>query len=129
MALTRALRDRRYRGEGPLQAYLMRLTRFQAIDRLRARRPRVWVDVETLELPTSVESPLARLAEQDRVRALLDLLAAMPEECQRLWRMIVDGLSYREMGDHLGVRPGTLRVRVRRCRQRALAARDGGNES
>jgi DNA-directed RNA polymerase specialized sigma24 family protein len=38
--------------------------------------------------------------------------------------MIHRGLGYAEMGEQLGVAPGTLRVRVLRCRDRALAERE-----
>ena len=45
--------------------------------------------------------------------------------------MIHRGLSYEAMGQRLGVAAGTLRVRVLRCREKALALRDllaaGGN--
>jgi len=37
--------------------------------------------------------------------------------------MIHAGLSYKEMSDRLGVAEGTLRVRVLRCREKAVAAR------
>ena len=39
------------------------------------------------------------------------------------WKMIVIGHSYREMSQRLGVAEGTLRVRVLRCREKAVAAR------
>jgi DNA-directed RNA polymerase specialized sigma24 family protein len=48
----------------------------------------------------------------------------MPVECQKLWRMIVAGMSYRQMSERLEVSEGTLRVRVLRCRKRAMARRD-----
>ena len=45
--------------------------------------------------------------------------------------MIHRGLGYEAMGEALGVAAGTLRVRVLRCREKALAARAqwtaGGN--
>ena len=44
-----------------------------------------------------------------------------PAHCRELWSMILDGLSYREMGVRLAVAEGTLRVRVLRCRQQAVA--------
>jgi DNA-directed RNA polymerase specialized sigma24 family protein len=37
--------------------------------------------------------------------------------------MIHAGLSYREMSSRLGVAEGTLRVRVLRCREKAVAVR------
>jgi DNA-directed RNA polymerase specialized sigma24 family protein len=48
----------------------------------------------------------------------------MGDECRRLWRMLVDGFSYREMSDEYGVSEGALRVRVLRCRRKALEVRE-----
>ncbi|MCG8458319.1 MAG: hypothetical protein MI919_18740, partial [Holophagales bacterium] len=58
------------------------------------------------------------------VRDLLRRFQSLPAYCRKLWRMIIDGRSYREMSGALGVAEGTLRVRVRRCRERALRRRD-----
>ena len=38
--------------------------------------------------------------------------------------MILDGLSYQEMSERLSTAEGTLRVRVLRCRKKAVEARD-----
>lgn len=123
LELTTALQAGRFRGDGPLAAYATRLARFHAIDRWRRRRRWTWDDLESIELPARDPAPSHRVEEGDRLRPLLRLFAAMPAECQTLWRMIVRGLSYRQMADQLGVAAGTLRVRVLRCRQRALKAR------
>jgi DNA-directed RNA polymerase specialized sigma24 family protein len=37
--------------------------------------------------------------------------------------MVADGMSYREMSAATGLGEGAIRVRVHRCRQRALAIR------
>ncbi|HSG41131.1 MAG TPA: hypothetical protein VLE27_15945, partial [Thermoanaerobaculia bacterium] len=55
---------------------------------------------------------------------LLRVLEKVPQDCQEMWRMIVAGLSYREMSLRLNVAEGTLRVRVLRCRERATTVRD-----
>ncbi|MBI3949148.1 MAG: sigma-70 family RNA polymerase sigma factor [Acidobacteria bacterium] len=48
----------------------------------------------------------------------------MSQECRQLWGMILDGLSYQQMSQHLNVSEGSLRVRVMRCRKKAVAVRD-----
>ena len=52
-----------------------------------------------------------------------EVLDRASQECRELWRMLVLGLSYREMSLRLQVAEGTLRVRVLRCRERAVASR------
>ena len=55
---------------------------------------------------------------------LTKVLEQVSEECRRLWQMLFAGLSYREMSETLGVKAGALRVRVLRCRKRAVEVRD-----
>lgn len=122
LELTRALGEGRYRGDGSFGAYVGRLSRFHAIDRWRRRRRVAWTDLEGVEPVSPAPGPARRVETEDRLRELLRWFAAMPEDCQRLWRMIVRGWSYRRMSEETGVSAGTLRVRVLRCRQRATAA-------
>jgi DNA-directed RNA polymerase specialized sigma24 family protein len=65
---------------------------------------------------TEMEDP----AERD---LLLRVLDRSSQECRELWRMLLLGLSYREMSQRLEVAEGTLRVRVLRCRERAVSTR------
>jgi hypothetical protein len=51
------------------------------------------------------------------------VLSKVSQDCKDLWRMLVAGMSYREMSEQLGVAEGTLRVRVLRCREKAAALR------
>ena len=53
------------------------------------------------------------------------MLDRTPRDCRELWRMILAGLSYREMSQRMSVAEGTLRVRVLRCREKASAVRNG----
>jgi RNA polymerase sigma factor (sigma-70 family) len=65
----------------------------------------------------------AYLRAQEDKDLLLRVLEQVPQDCREMWRMIFAGLSYREMSLRLSVAEGTLRVRVLRCRERAVAAR------
>ena len=126
--LLKAFDDRRFAGTGPLEAFIARVARYRVIDRLRRRSRVAWVDIETVEPWMADPSALQRFEQAAAVRDLLRRFAALPDSCRELWRMIVDGLSYREMSHAVGVAEGTLRVRVRRCREQALLHRDGGVE-
>ncbi len=116
--ILRDVRDGRYRGDGAFKGYVWRAVVHTCIDRLRSRRRRQGregVDaVEAPEPPVPADDPAARLF-------LLEVARRCPAECCRLWRMILAGLSYREMSTALGVSEGALRVRVLRCRRRAAA--------
>jgi RNA polymerase sigma factor (sigma-70 family) len=68
--------------------------------------------------------PANQLLKKESGEMLLRVLEKMPEECRQMWGMILAGLSYQEMSRQLGVSEGTLRVRVLRCRKRAVSVRD-----
>jgi RNA polymerase sigma factor (sigma-70 family) len=118
------LRDGRFRGESRLKTYLWRVanhTCLDAIRRLRRRPPHDPADDEN-PLPSTDPSPLERVLDQDAGRVLLEALDALPTDCQKLWRLILNGLSYREMSREMGLAEGTLRVRAHRCRKKAAEA-------
>jgi DNA-directed RNA polymerase specialized sigma24 family protein len=55
---------------------------------------------------------------------LMRVLERVSPDCRGMWRLILAGLSYREMSGRLNVAEGTLRVRVLRCREKASALRE-----
>jgi RNA polymerase sigma-70 factor (ECF subfamily) len=119
----RLLRAGSFRGEASLKTYLWRVVGHACLRRLRrqARQPVTGEDLEAR--PTAASSPLERVLQRESAELLLRIFAAMPEACRELWRMIVDGLDYQEMSERTGVAPGALRVRVLRCRRRAVELR------
>jgi RNA polymerase sigma factor (sigma-70 family) len=124
---TRLLQEGKFRGDSSLKTYLWRVTAHTCLDRLRAgsRWSFVEYDGEIAEAADAVGAgqapPRAWYAERD---LLLRVLARMEEECRRLWSLLIEGHSYREMSDETGVSEGALRVRVLRCRRRAQEVRD-----
>lgn len=124
--VVRLLREDRFRGESSLKTYLWRVANHACLDRLRQRHRRRWLELaDPLEpdLPPAAapgDEPAARQETRDLLRRVLD---QMPEDCRELWQMLVAGLSYREMSTRTGASEGALRVRVLRCRKKAVAAR------
>ena len=101
---------------GALRAWLMTVVRNRAIDRVRARRPRVDLDdaderslLRTGPNPTW-EAALARASASDIQAAL----AALPDEQRRAVELAYfEGYTYREVADLTGVPPGTANGRLR----------------
>jgi RNA polymerase sigma factor (sigma-70 family) len=122
--LVEALRRGEFRGEGGFHAYARRTVYNLCIDRVRSRRAWRWTELEGLELPSSVRSPLAALRRREFSLALLGVLKEAPAECRQLWEMLLDGLSYREMSARAGLGEVALRSRVFRCRRKAEAIRE-----
>jgi RNA polymerase sigma-70 factor (ECF subfamily) len=124
LEVTRLLTQGKFRGESSLKTYLWRVVSHTCLDQIRSQGKWQWADLETLdqgEEPVAAAQPLPSSREDKDL--LLRVLARSSQDCRELWRMVVAGLSYREMSQRLGVAEGTLRVRVLRCREKAMALR------
>jgi len=121
--LMESLADGRFRRQSRLATYVHSYARFKCIDRLRALGRRDMVELDDEAFTAEGPSPLDELTQREGVELAQRVVAALPGDCRRLWEMIADGLSYREMSAATGLAEGTLRVRVHRCRQQALAIR------
>lgn len=124
LEVTRLLGQGKFRGESSLRTYLWRVVSHTCLDQLRAQKKWKWAELEELDQgdgPEPVPARAARHADRD---LLLRVLDRVPQDCREMWRMIVAGLSYKEMSLRLNVAEGTLRVRVLRCRERATALRE-----
>ena len=127
----RLLESGRFRGEAALSTYLWRVVSHTCLDRIRSqgRRRETGLEEDGLgDLSTLLSSQRRQWGESlDLVQRVL---AEVPVECRRLWSMVLAGHSYREMSSALDVAEGTLRVRVLRCRKKAMEIRSrllGGN--
>lgn len=124
LELTRLLSGSHFRGEASLKTYLWRVVNHTCIDRLRSSSRWRWEGLEDLDH----RGVLAEKASQGKRNEFRDLLMRVvnqsSEACRELWKMVLDGHSYREMSEMLGVAEATLRVRVLRCRKRAIEVRD-----
>lgn len=124
LEVTRLLGQGKFRGESSLRTYLWRVVSHTCLDQLRAQRKWKWTGLETVDQePEGLEPVPSGSTRQENRDLLLRVLERVSGDCKEMWKMIVAGLSYREMSLRLGVAEGTLRVRVLRCRERALAAR------
>ena len=98
---------------GPPVAWLVRIARNRAIDRLRANNVRTRT-VEATPLPAPVVTPEAHAALTERQRAVKRALDALPAEQRQL---IEDayflGLTQSELAERFGLPLGTVKTRVR----------------
>ncbi|MCH9649568.1 MAG: sigma-70 family RNA polymerase sigma factor [Deltaproteobacteria bacterium] len=124
LELTRLLIQKKFRGESSLKTYLWRVVNHTCIDRVRALSRWRWEALDDLDH----RGVLVQHAKQGDRKEFRDLMLRVveqsSEECRKLWRLVLEGYSYREMSESLGVAEPTLRVRVLRCRKKAVEARD-----
>lgn len=101
-----------------LENWMLRLTTNLHIDQFRSQKARgTAVDIEAaFELPG--EDALQRLEFRSELEAVRGALAAMPAELNAVMTAVVlDGQSYREAADLLGIPIGTVMSRLSRARQ------------
>jgi RNA polymerase sigma-70 factor (ECF subfamily) len=125
LEVTRLFGQGKFRGESSLKTYLWRVVSHTCLDQLRSQGRWQWTDLDTMEQdgrgPEPTPPAAAGHAERD---LLLRVLGRVSADCREMWRLLVLGFSYREMSERMGVAEGTLRVRVLRCREKALSLRE-----
>ncbi|HKV07638.1 MAG TPA: sigma-70 family RNA polymerase sigma factor [Thermoanaerobaculia bacterium] len=124
LEVTRLLGQGKFRGESSLRTYLWRVVSHTCLDQIRSQSKWQWTDLEAVDHGNGPTLPPPSLASaREEKDLLLRVLERVPQECRELWRMITAGLSYKEMSLRTDVAEGTLRVRVLRCREKAVAVR------
>ena len=119
VSLTETLRRGGFEGRSRLATYVKKAAVYRCLNRIRDARKRTFVSPEDVRLRSKGPDPYRMTADRDEAEKALRVLARMSDHCLELWKMIRDGMTYREMSDRLGVAPGALRVRMLRCRRRA----------
>jgi RNA polymerase sigma-70 factor (ECF subfamily) len=113
-----------FQGESAFSTWLYRVTGNVCIDFLRREKKRQGdLSLEGSEgalcaaVPDAAPSPHGALEEKERARSLqAGLLALSPEHRQVLVLREINGLSYEEIGQALGLSPGTVKSRIARAR-------------
>jgi RNA polymerase sigma factor (sigma-70 family) len=122
LEVTRLLGQGRFRGESSLRTYLWQVVSHTCLDQLRALGRWQWAELEEIDEGASALAMPVTGGHEDRdlVQRVLERVSG---DCRQMWRLIAMGHSYREMSQRMGVAEGTLRVRVLRCREKAVAVR------
>lgn len=138
--LVRAFRAAdRFDGAHP-RAWLLTILRRAHLNRVRVRRPVLLRDGESVQRNLENTGPTAASAEEVAISeefeaVVADALRALPDKHRAVVTLVdIEGLSYQEAADVLGVPRGTVMSRLHRARARmrdrldvaGLAPRRGG---
>ncbi len=122
---------RSFRGDSKFSVWLYRIVSNVCLDYLRKRGKRQTVSLSAedddgeqvqLELADTAQSPetlLEKKLTRESVRRGLERLP--PDARQILLLREIQGLSYEEIGETLGLEPGTVKSRIFRARKRLCA--------
>lgn len=126
LEITRLLQNGTFRGESSLKTYLWRVVNSTCLTFIRKQIKAETVEIETVfekEDETAI-SPIDSVLQKESESIAMRVWAEMPSDCRELWKMILKGLSYDEMSREKQINSGTLRVRVLRCREKAVVERN-----
>ena len=119
-ALTRIfanLTSGRFRGESTLKTYASRVARYTCLEHLRRKRLEVELDAESVPSRERWSEPEQSFLGTEEHRKNIEILSSLPRDCRELMRMVlVEKLSYREIGLKLGISESAIKTRVHRCR-------------
>jgi len=123
MRLLAIVRSGRYGKRSTFKTFVFAVAKYTCVDLFRRERLRPRVETgERAPMPQPIGQPHRTLEEREDLELLRYILQGLPEECRQLWRWAYgDGIDANEIGRRLGVNPGTVRVRVHRCLQKARA--------
>lgn len=110
-----------YQFEASFSTWLYRLTSNVCIDFLRRqkRQPTVQWEPEELEMPDQMPLPEEQLLHREQQRLLRQAMEQLDEEFRlALTLRAVEGLSYEEIGAVLELKPGTVKSRIARGREK-----------
>ncbi len=122
---------RGYRGEGSFKAWLYRIARHLAFDRLRAdkRRGDQGLEADVDREPEEAREPARAAVASERVSLLQQALTGLPAAAREvIWLGRFEFSGYEELAAALGCSAGAARVRMHRAMKQlhALYAAAGG---
>ncbi len=115
--LVRNLTVRHFRGEASLRTYAQRMAKYACLEHIRRRRLEVRIDFEAVPSDARWSEPEGTLLRREEHVRNLRAFASLSAGTRELLRLIfVEGMSYAEVGDRLGVTEGAIKSRVHRAR-------------
>jgi RNA polymerase sigma-70 factor (ECF subfamily) len=106
-----------FRGESSVRTYLFRIAHNRGIAHLASRRSMHTLDQEELRLHDPMPNPERRLEIEEQRRNMLAAVRKLPFVYRHVITLALEGLTYPEMADVLGVSEANIGVRLNRARK------------
>ncbi len=116
-----------FRGDAPLRAWVLRITRNVAISTLRTIRDEAW---DPHEIPVAPMQPRAerQAVANDELDRLQIALAQLDELSRSILALRqIDDMPYEEIADTLGITVGQVKIRLLRARRKLHGLVRGGD--
>ena len=115
MALWQALPG--FRGECSERTFLFRIAHNRCLAHLARRRPVLPLDDEAASIEDPQPTVEAQLSQEEQRKRLLRAVRALPPGYRQVVTLMLEGLSYREIAQVLGMSESNVGVRLNRARQ------------
>lgn len=99
-----------FRGEGSVKSWLLTIARNKWLDHLRKQRPISDVDLTQIYIADTAPGPEQRAIFKEAAQRLLTLLEREDPRTRVVVKMRIEGYSYFEIAQRLGIREGSARV-------------------
>lgn len=100
----------RFRGDADVKTWLFSIARRKWIDHLRQRHPAEPLELSALYIADTAPGPEEMAQLRDAARRALALLEQEPPRAQQIFRARLEGYSYYEIANSLGIRENSARV-------------------
>ncbi len=106
------------RSDSSVKSWLLTIARNKWLDYLRKRRPVSDVDLTELYIADTAPGPEQRAMQKEAAQRVQVLLSREDPRTQTVVRMRIDGYSFYEIAQKLGIREGSARVIDFRARKK-----------
>jgi RNA polymerase sigma-70 factor (ECF subfamily) len=107
----------RFRGECSERTFLFRIAHNRGIAHVARRRPPMLESGEDLELRDERPNPEQSFSAEQQRQRLLTAVLKLPMGYRQVVTLALEGMSYREIGDILGIAESNAGARLTRARQ------------
>lgn len=115
LAIWRALPS--FRGDCSERTFVFRVAHNRGLSFLSRRRPDVTDFDEAVDPPAAMPNPEQVLATEQQTRRLAEAVQRLPVGYRQVVTLTLEGLSYRETADVLGISESNVGARLTRARQ------------
>ncbi len=116
-----------FRGQSSLKTYVQAVAKHTCLDALRRAAIRIAapIDDQAAELlPPSRDNPDEGVERSEQTALCYEVLSRLPQPCRHVFQRILEQeRSYEEIAHELSISVGTVKSRLARCRDRAIALR------
>ncbi|GAA5443970.1 ECF RNA polymerase sigma-E factor [Microbulbifer sp. NBRC 101763] len=117
-----------FRGDASLKTFVYRIAQNRCVTEITRRKPQNSCGEELLELEDHQPGPAERLAAEQKSDRLVRAVQRLPLGLRQTLILRLEGLSYAEISEVLGIGESNIAVRLNRAKERLNICLSGGEK-